>query len=129
MRDEYPPALQQLCVERGIAMLPWFGLAAGFLTGKYRRNSVPGSARAEAIQKRYFNDRGFAILDMLDEVASDHSATVAQVALAWLLAQPVITAPIIGANSVEQLNELLKAVEIKLPPENIDALNKASAWE
>jgi aryl-alcohol dehydrogenase-like predicted oxidoreductase len=130
-RAEFERELKPLCEEEGVGVIPYSPLAGGFLTGKYRRErgSLPASTRAEGIEKRYLNDRGFAILDKLEEVARACSLTIAQTALAWLLTQPVITAPIVGANSVEQLSESLGAAGVRLGAEEMDALNKASAWE
>ena len=118
-----------MCEEEGIGVIPYSPLAGGFLTGKYRRDSVPPSARADGIQQRYFNDRGFAIVEKLEEIGKARDLSVAQTALAWLLTQPVITAPIVGANSVEQLAESLGAAGVRLNGEEMDALNKVSAWE
>lgn len=128
-RAEFERELKPLCEEEGVGVIPYSPLAAGFLTGKYRRDNVPASARAEGIQRRYLNDRGFAILDALDQIAAGRGLTVAQVALAWLLAQPVITAPIIGANSVAQLSESLGAAGARLSEEEMNELGKASTWE
>jgi aryl-alcohol dehydrogenase-like predicted oxidoreductase len=128
-RAEFERELKPLCEEEGVGVIPYSPLAAGFLTGKYRRDNIPASARAEGIQKRYCNDRGFAIVDKLEEIATARNLTLAQTALAWLLTQPVITAPIIGANSVEQLAESLGATGVRLNAEEMDALNKVSAWE
>lgn len=126
-RAEFERELKPLCEEEGVGVIPYSPLAAGFLTGKYRREGAPASARAESIQRRYYNDRGFAILDALDQVAAARGLTVAQVALAWLLTQPVITAPIIGANSTAQLDESLGAAGVRLSPEERDKLNTVSA--
>jgi len=130
-RAEFERELKPLCEEEGVGVIPYSPLAGGFLTGKYRRErvSLPASTRAEGIEKRYLNDRGFAILDKLDEVARTRSLSVAQTALAWLLTQPVITAPIVGANSVEQLAESLGAAGVRLSAEEMDTLNTVSAWE
>ena len=128
-RAEFERELKPLCEEEGIGVIPYSPLAGGFLTGKYRRDSVPPSARADGIQQRYFNDRGFAIVEKLEEIGKARNLSVAQTALAWLLTQPVITAPIIGANSVEQLAESLAAAGVRLSAEEMDALNKVSAWE
>ncbi len=128
-RAEFERELKPLCEEEGVGVIPYSPLAGGFLTGKYRRDNVPASARAEGIQRRYFNDRGFAILDALDGVAAARGLTVAQVALAWLLTQPVITAPIIGANSVEQLSESTGAAGVRLRADEMDKLSAVSAWE
>ena len=121
-RAEFERELKPLCEEEGIGVIPYSPLAGGFLTGKYRRDSVPPSARADGIQQRYFNDRGFAIVEKLEEVGKARNLSVAQTALAWLLTQPVITAPIIGANSVEQLAESLGAAGVRLNGEEMDAL-------
>jgi aryl-alcohol dehydrogenase-like predicted oxidoreductase len=128
-RAEFERELKPLCEEEGLGVLPYSPLAGGFLTGKYRPDNPPPSARADGIRKRYFNERGFAILDALEGVARSHSLTPAQTALAWLLAQPVVTAPIIGANTVEQLAESLGAAGVRLAPEEMAALDQASAWE
>jgi aryl-alcohol dehydrogenase-like predicted oxidoreductase len=126
-RAEFERELKPLCEEEAIGVIPYSPLAGGFLTGKYRQDKMPDSQRAEGVQ-RYLNDRGWAILDTLDSIAQKHGATDAQVALAWLLAQPVITAPIFGANTVEQLKETLGTLDVKLAPEDIDELDKISAW-
>jgi aryl-alcohol dehydrogenase-like predicted oxidoreductase len=128
-RAEFERELKPLCEEEGLGVLPYSPLASGFLTGKYRRDRVPGSARAGRIRERYCNDRGFALLDALDGVAAARGLTPAQTALAWLLTQPVVTAPIIGANTVEQLAESLGAVGVRLAPEEMTELDQASAWE
>ena len=130
-RSEFERELKPLCEEEGVGVIPYSPLAGGFLTGKYRREhgSLPASTRAEGIEKRYLNDRGFAIVEKLEAVATARNLTIAQTALAWLLTQPVITAPIVGANSVEQLAESLGAAGARLTSGEMDALNKASAWE
>jgi aryl-alcohol dehydrogenase-like predicted oxidoreductase len=128
-RAEFERELKPLCEEEGLGVIPYSPLAGGFLTGKYRRDSVPASSRADGIQKRYCNERGFAIVDKLAAVAQGRGLTSSQIALAWLLSQPVITAPIIGANSVEQLHESLGAAGVRLSAEEMDELNKVSAWE
>lgn len=129
-RAEFERELKPLCEEEGIGVIPYSPLAGGFLTGKYRRGEPPPeSVRASGIQRRYFNDRGFAVLEAAERVAQARGKTVAQVALAWLLTQPVITAPIIGANSVEQLQESLGAAGLRLSGEEMEALSAASAWE
>ncbi len=128
-RAEFERELKPLCEEENVGVIPYSPLAGGFLTGKYRRDAIPVSARADGIQKRYFTDRGFAIVDKLTAVAQSRDLTPAQAALAWLLTQPVITAPIIGANSVAQLRESLTAAGVRLSAEEMDELNKISAWE
>ena len=126
-RSEFERELKELCEEEGIGVIPYSPLAGGFLTGKYRRGQTPDSKRAGGL-KRYLNDRGYTLIDKLDEVARKHDATAAQIALAWLLHQPVITAPIIGANSMEQLQESIMATRVQLNADDIEALNEAGAW-
>ena len=102
-RDKYEGALQDLCVARGVAVLPYFGLASGFLTGKYRSEADFGKSLRGGRMGAYLDDRGRRVLAALDEVSAEAGATPAQVALAWLAAQPGIAAPIASATSVEQL--------------------------
>jgi aryl-alcohol dehydrogenase-like predicted oxidoreductase len=128
-RAEFERELKHLIEEEGIGMIPYSPLAGGFLTGKYRRGSTPDSQRAEGVAQRYFNDRGWAIIDALDRIAKGRGLSMAATALAWLLAQPSMTAPIIGANSVEQLKESLSASGVELTTEEVAALNDASKWE
>lgn len=128
-RDEFERELKPLCETYGLGVTPYSPLAGGFLTGKYRPDKPAEGARSENIQKRYFNERGWKVLERLGDVAQDRGLTKSQVALAWQLSQPVITSPIIGANSVEQLRESLGATGQTLTPEEIDALNQVSAWE
>ncbi len=128
-RAEFERELKPLCEEARVGVIPYSPLAGGFLTGKYRRDAVPVSTRAEGIQKRYANERGFTIIEKAEEIGKARGLTVAQTALAWLLTQPVITAPIIGANSAEQLRESLGAAGVRLSAEEMDALNKVSVWE
>ena len=111
-------------------MIPYSPLEGGFLTGKYRRGEpVPQSARASGIERRFLNDRGFTILEALEKLGQARGKSIAQMALAWQLTQPVITSPIIGANSIEQLNDSLGAVGLRLSEEEMKALDAASAWE
>jgi aryl-alcohol dehydrogenase-like predicted oxidoreductase len=128
-RAEFERELQPLCEEEGLGVLPYSPLASGFLTGKYRQDHLPASPRADGIRRRYLNERGFAILDALERVARSRDLTPAQTALAWLLTQPVVTAPIIGANTVEQLAESLGAAGVRLAPQEMAELNRISAWE
>jgi aryl-alcohol dehydrogenase-like predicted oxidoreductase len=128
-RAEFERELKPLCEEEGLGVIPYSPLAGGFLTGKYRRDHIPDSARASRIRERYLDDRGFTILKRLNDIARSRSLTPAQTALAWLLSQPVVTAPIIGANTVEQLTESLGAAGVRLAPEEIAALDEVSAWD
>jgi aryl-alcohol dehydrogenase-like predicted oxidoreductase len=129
-RAEFERELKPLCEEEGIGVIPYSPLAGGFLTGKYRRGEpVPDSARASGIQRRYLNDRGFTILEALEKLGQARGKSIAQMALAWQLSQPVISSPIIGANSVEQLDDSLGAVGLRLSEEEMKALDAVSAWE
>ncbi len=121
---EYAP----LARAEGLAVIPYWSLAAGFLTGKYRTadDAAKNAARGGRV-KNYLNPRGLAVLAALDAVAARHRATPAQVALAWLIARPEVTAPIASATSLAQLAELLKAPGLKLSGEDIAALDTASA--
>jgi aryl-alcohol dehydrogenase-like predicted oxidoreductase len=107
----------------GIGVIPYFGLAAGFLTGKYRSEAdLQKSARGAGIGKKYLNDKGFKILKALDAVADRHGISQAQVALAWLMQAPGITAPIASGTSVAQVQELIKALYVKLSPDDVAEL-------
>jgi aryl-alcohol dehydrogenase-like predicted oxidoreductase len=127
-RDEFEREMGVVCKTYHIGVIPYSPLAGGFLTGKYRRNLLPNSARAGGA-KRYFNERNWALLDQMDGLAKEKGASISQIALAWLLAEPVITSPIIGANSIEQLKDNLGAVNIHLTPAEKTALDKASTWK
>jgi aryl-alcohol dehydrogenase-like predicted oxidoreductase len=129
-RAEFERELQDLCADQGLGVIPYSPLAGGFLTGKYRRDDpAPASARADGIQKRYFNEHGWAVLDALSSVAAAHGVAPAQVALAWLLAQPSVAAPIVGANTPEQLAASLGAADLLLSSDQIAQLGAASAWQ
>jgi aryl-alcohol dehydrogenase-like predicted oxidoreductase len=128
-RSEYESELEPLCLEFGIGVIPYSPLAAGFLTGKYRRGQpLPESGRAEAVKNRYMSEEGFTLIDRLDAIAKDRGGTVAQVSLAWLLARPGITAPITSANNVEQWRDLAGSVDVQLSAEDIHGLDEASSW-
>jgi aryl-alcohol dehydrogenase-like predicted oxidoreductase len=127
-RENFERTLEPLCLENNIGVIPYFSLASGFLTGKYRSEAdLNKSPRGGGIGK-YLNERGFRILKALDEVAANHTATPAQVALSWLLHRPGITAPIASATSVSQLKDLIHATELKLEPTDLEKLNDASAY-
>jgi aryl-alcohol dehydrogenase-like predicted oxidoreductase len=126
-RASFEGELQALCVREGVGVITYFSLAAGFLTGKYRSPADFGkSARGEGM-KKFMNDRGFRILDALAAVGKRLAATQAQVALAWLMARPGVTAPIASATSGAQLDELLGAAALKLDADAVRALDNASA--
>ncbi|GHE03452.1 aldo/keto reductase [Streptomyces alanosinicus] len=126
-RDTYEGPLQDLAAEEGLSAVPYFSLAAGFLTGKYRPGTTVDSARAGRAQGYADSERGQKVLAALDEIAAAHDAPVATVALAWLAAQPTITAPIASARTVEQLPALLAAADLKLTDKEVASLTEASA--
>ena len=122
--------LSPLCGEQGISVLPYGPLAGGLLPGKYRQGQPPpDSVRAGGIQERYYNDRNFAVIEKLDERGKEHGKTVLQMALGWLLSNPVVTSPIVGANTVEQLENSLGAVGLRLSDEEKATLDEMTAWE
>jgi aryl-alcohol dehydrogenase-like predicted oxidoreductase len=123
-RGEYPPELQRLCIARGIAMLPWFGLAAGFLTGKYRtREDLQRFNRGSSIER--FFDKGLGVLPTLDAIVKETGASHGAVALAWLLKQPGIAAPIASASKPEQLDVQFEALRLVLTDEQVARLSAA----
>ncbi|MGK6307910.1 aldo/keto reductase [Variovorax sp. DT-64] len=127
-RAVFEEALEPLCLERGVGVINFYALAAGFLTGKYRSEAdAVKSARGASTTKKYLNPRGLRILAALDEVAGTYRVTPGQVALAWQIARPSITAPIASATSVQQLEELAGAAQLSLDAEAIALLDKASA--
>lgn len=128
-RAEYETTLEPLCVKEKLGVIPYFSLASGFLTGKYRSQAdLEKSARGRFVQK-YMNERGQRIVAALDQVAQQQGSTPARVALAWLMARPSITAPIASATNLEQLNELVEATRLKLDAHAVEILNEASAYE
>ena len=126
-RAIFEDELGPLCVEAGIGVINYYGLASGFLTGKYRSEAdLAGRARAGGV-KNYLNAKGFGILAALDAQAERLKATPAQVALAWLIARPEVTAPIASATNLEQVEDLVKAASLKLDQQAVAALDTVSA--
>jgi aryl-alcohol dehydrogenase-like predicted oxidoreductase len=123
-RSDYEGDLRDLCAREGVACFPYYGLAKGFLTGKYRPNKRVDGPRA-ASASAYLDERGLRLLATLDDIAAAHHTTVAAVSLAWLLAQPTVVAPIASARSVEQVTELLPAAHLKLSAEDLKRLDAA----
>ena len=124
-RDSYDSDLQRLCIDRGIAMLPWFGLAAGFLTGKYRtREDLQRFNRGSSIER--FFDKGLKVLPALDAVAAERGASHGAVALAWLMRQPGIAAPIASASKPEQLDVQFEALGLELSDDQLARLTAAA---
>lgn len=126
-RDRFESELQQLCIRENLGVITYFSLAAGFLTGKYRSEAdLNKSKRGDGMDK-YFTPRGFRILDTLDNVAARYAVTPATIALAWLIAQPGVTAPISSATSLAQLKTLTEAARLQLDEESLQQLTEASA--
>lgn len=129
-RAEFERELQAVCLDQGVGVIPYSPLGAGFLTGKYRRDTeLPDSSRAQRIKDRYMNDEGFGIIDKLEEIGNAHDATIAQTAIAWVIANPAVTSAIIGANSRQQLEDTIKGGDVTLSAEEKAALDEASAWK
>ncbi|WP_416485255.1 aldo/keto reductase [Streptomyces sp. CL12] len=126
-RDTYEGPLQDLVAREGLSTVPYFALAAGFLTGKYRPGATVDSARAGGAAKYAETERGQKVLAALDEIAAAHDAPHATVALAWLAAQPTVTAPIASARTLEQLPPLLAVGDLKLTDDELKRLTDASA--
>jgi len=124
----YEKDLEPVCSKEGIGVIPYFALASGFLTGKYRSEADLAKGPRGQMVKKYLEDRGFRILAALDQVAAKLHATPGKVAIAWLIARPSITAPIASATSVEQLKDLVDAASLTLGKASIETLNQASAY-
>jgi aryl-alcohol dehydrogenase-like predicted oxidoreductase len=126
-RDTFEGALEELCLAENVGVIGFYSLASGFLTGKYRsKDDLAGRIRAPRVEK-YLNDKGFAIVAALDEVAEKHNAKPGQVALAWLMARPSVTAPIASATNLDQLAELVAAVDVTLDKADIAKIDAVSA--
>ncbi len=129
-RAEFERELQAVCLDQGIGVIPYSPLAAGFLTGKYRQDAdLPESARVEGVRRRYMNEQGFSAISKLDEIAQNHDATIAQTAIAWVLANTAVSSAIIGANSITQLTDTFQGAAIKLSEAEKAALDEITAWQ
>ncbi|MFE7173611.1 aldo/keto reductase [Streptomyces sp. NPDC057616] len=126
-RDTYEGELQDVAARYGLAAVPYYALAAGFLTGKYRPGTTVDSARAGRVAQYLDSERGRRVLTALDEIAQAHGAAVPTVALAWLAARPTVAAPIASARTVEQLPALLAVAELTLTDAELARLTRASA--
>ncbi len=126
-REKFEGELQDYCVTENIGVLPYYGLASGFLTGKYRTPDDLGASVRGGGMRDLLDGKGKAVLEAMDAVVSDTGASHAQVALAWLLAQPGITAPIASATSARQIEDLLPAMTLELSDEQLSALTLAGA--
>lgn len=126
-RAVFEKELQPLCLKEGIGVINFYALAAGFLSGKYRRpEDAAKSARGANTVQKYLNERGLKILAALDEASRRTGAPPARIAIAWVMARPGITAPIASASSVEQVQEIAKAAQLELDPETTALLDRAS---
>ena len=125
-RTKFEGPLRDVCVAEGVGVIVYYSLASGFLSGKYRSKAdLEKRARRSGVEK-YMNERGFRVLKALDTIAQGHAAKPAEVALAWLIARKGVTAPIASATSVEQLDSLARAVQLKLSAEDMQVLTAAS---
>ena len=129
VREEFESGPAEVCAKNNIGVITYFSLASGFLTGKYRSEKDSANRARGSRVKQYMNSRGFRILQALDEVSAEYGATPAQIALAWLMAKPPVTAPIASATSVKQLDELMGAAQIALHGEAMAKLDRASAYK
>lgn len=132
VRAGYERELMRLCKDEGIGVIPWSPLAGGFLTGKYRRDQkAPEGSRATDSPRlqEHMTEQNFKVIDKLEDIANAQNKSIAQVALAWQLANDTITSPIIGANNVEQLNDNLGCLDVELSQADVDVLNELTAWE
>jgi aryl-alcohol dehydrogenase (NADP+) len=127
-RGGYEGPLEQLCRERGLGVAPYYALARGFLSGKYRPDQpIPTSGRAAGVERDYMNARGWGMLEVVDRVAAAHGVSQTQVGIAWLLHRPGISAPVVSATSTAQVAELADAATVRLSEQDIAALNAAGA--
>lgn len=127
MERGYEEDLADLCRRENLGVMPYFGLARGFLTGKYRPGGPEGDSPRAGRAREYLNDRGVAVLGVLDEIAAAHDASLGAVALAWLLAQPTVVAPIASARNTEQLAALLPVADLTLSADELERLTGASS--
>lgn len=126
-RASYDGRLRELCMAEGLGVITYYSLASGFLSGKYRCEADLGKSPRGGGVRRYLDKRGLRILAALDKVAERHAATPAEVALAWIVARPGVTAPIASATSLEQMESLIRSVALKLSAADIAELDAASA--
>lgn len=125
-REKFEMEYQSLAAVQKLSVMSYYSLASGFLTGKYRTDADFGQSQRGKDVKQYMNERGMRILDALDEVSNEHNTTPAVIALAWLLNQPTVVAPIVSATNLNQLESLINAPRIQLTEEQLSLLNKAS---
>ena len=126
-RGLFEGALENECLKEGIGVIPYYSLASGFLSGKYRSEADIGNAQRGSRVKSYINPKGMGVLKALDEAARKHNSNPTQVALAWLMQRKSITAPIVSATSLQQLKDLIASPNVKLDAADVAAIDKASA--
>jgi aryl-alcohol dehydrogenase-like predicted oxidoreductase len=128
-REEFERDLADVCRSYGLGVLPYSPLGGGFLTGKYHKGEVPDSKRAGSV-KKYFTDRNWALLESMEKIGAERgNHSISQIALAWLLSNPLVTSPIIGPRTLEQLHDNLGAVGLRLLPEEKKILDASSDWK
>ncbi|MBB6500176.1 aldo/keto reductase [Pedobacter cryoconitis] len=127
-REGFEKEMEHICMDHQIGVINYYALASGFLTGKYRSEADLGKSQRGGAVKEFMNPRGFKILKALDEVSEQYNASLASVAIAWLIARPSVTSPIASVTSLDQLKNLTKAATLKLSTEDISILDEASAW-
>jgi aryl-alcohol dehydrogenase-like predicted oxidoreductase len=127
-REEFERTFAPLCRAEGIGVINFYSLASGFLTGKYRSDADVNASRRQRSNRKYLTERGLRILGALDEVATRTGAKPAQISIAWLIAQPDVTAPLASATSIAQIEELIAAVRLTLDEDELRVLNEASAY-
>jgi aryl-alcohol dehydrogenase-like predicted oxidoreductase len=127
-REKFENGLEPLCLGNGLGVLNYYSLASGFLTGKYRSEDDLGKSQRGGGIAKYLDDRGFKVLAALDEVAKQLNTTQATVALAWLIHRPSVTAPIVSATSLKQLDSIIKAPDLPITAHEIELLTQESAW-
>jgi aryl-alcohol dehydrogenase-like predicted oxidoreductase len=128
-RHTYEQELEPLVTDFNLGVTPYSPIGGGFLTGEYKKNKKHDSPRYDSVKRRYYKDRNFKTLEVMEEIADEKDITMAQLAIAWVVHQISITAPIIGANSVKQLEENVEALEIKLSEDELQQLDEVSDWK
>jgi aryl-alcohol dehydrogenase-like predicted oxidoreductase len=129
-RSEFEQELAQVCRVYGLGVIPYSPLAGGFLSNKYGRGKPePHSERINGVRRRYFNDKGWSVHEAVESLATQKGKSVSQVALGWLLTDPLVTSPIIGPRNLEQLQDNLGAAGLRLSLEEKDNLDRVSAWQ
>jgi len=127
-REAFENGLEPVCLGHNLGVITYYSLESGFLTGKYRTKEDLGKSPRGGNMEKYFNERGFRILEALDVVAKEYNTTPASVALAWLIQRPSVTAPIVSATSLSQLDSIIQAPELDLDANSIALLTANSAW-